>query len=313
MTNNPENGLGRAIDSIIRRALEEDVGSGDVTSIATVDASVSATARFLAKEAGVLSGTNPAARVFEFVNEDLQVDWLRRDGEELLKGEIIGRVSGSARAILTGERTALNILQRMSGIATLTARMAAEARPFGASVLDTRKTAPGIRVLDRMAVLHGGGQNHRFGLYDMMLIKDNHIAAAGSIDRALEDARTYRAKSRLTDMKIEIEARTLHEVGEVIAFWETHAVPDRILLDNMARKEPGGALDTTTLSTAVKLVANRIETEASGNVDLTTVAAIAATGVDYISSGALTHSVRALDISLEFSPTRRWRTNVRND
>ena len=302
MTNDTENGLGRAIDSIIRRALEEDVGSGDVTSMATVEASVSATARFLAKEAGVLSGTNPASRVFELVNEDLHVDWLRRDGEELSKGEIIGRVSGSARAILAGERTALNILQRMSGIATLTARMAAEARPFGAIMLDTRKTAPGIRVLDRMAVLHGGGQNHRFGLYDMMLIKDNHIAAAGSIGRALEDARTYRIKSRRTDMKIEIEARTLNEVSEVIAFWETHAVPDRILLDNMARKKPGGALDSTMLSAAVKLIANRIETEASGNVDLATVAAIAATGVDYISSGALTHSVRALDISLEFSP-----------
>ncbi|HUF09150.1 MAG TPA: carboxylating nicotinate-nucleotide diphosphorylase [Rhodothermales bacterium] len=302
MTYDPENGLGPAIDSIIRHALEEDVGAGDVTSIATVEASVSATARFLAKEAGVLSGTDPAARVFEFVNADLRVDWLRRDGDELLKGEIIGRVSGSARAILTGERTALNILQRMSGIATLTARMAGEARPFGVTVLDTRKTAPGIRILDRMAVLHGGGRNHRFGLYDMMLIKDNHIAAAGSIDRALEDARTYRVKSGLAGMKIEIEARTLHEVGEIIAFWETHAVPDRILLDNMARKEPGASFDTTMLSAAVKLIANRIETEASGNVDVTTVAAIAATGVDYISSGALTHSVQALDISLEFSP-----------
>lgn len=247
----------------------------------------------------MLSGTGPAALAFELIDTDVLVDWRSMDGRAVSKGEVIGRVSGNARAILTAERTALNILQRMSGIATMAARMSAEARPYGVKVLDTRKTAPGIRILDKIAVAHGGGVNHRFGLFDMFLIKDNHVAASGSIARALEDAQRYRLASERVGLKIEIEASTLDDVREVVAFWESNTVPDRILLDNMARKTPDGSLDTTMLQAAVELISGRIETEASGNVELETVAAIAATGVDFISSGALTHSVRALDISLK--------------
>jgi len=289
------------IDAIVERALKEDVQTGDVTSAATIGSRTTAGATFLVKEDGVLSGITPAARAFEIVDPDLEVTWSFDDGATIREGDLIGTVSGNARAILTAERTALNLLQRMSGIATLTAKMAAEVRPYGARILDTRKTAPGLRFLDKMAVRHGGGTNHRIGLFDMILIKDNHIAAAGSIQLALERAREFAGTKGHRDLKIEIEARTLHEVAEVVAFWKAHGRPDRILLDNMAPRIEGGGVDTTMLAEAVRLVAGRIETEASGNVELGTVAAIAATGVDYISSGALTHSVKALDISLDIS------------
>jgi len=287
------------IDTIVERALREDVATGDVTSEATIRPETTATARFLVKEDGVLSGAVPAARAFELIDPKVEVAWAVRDGSSVRKGDHIGTVSGNARAILTAERTALNLLQRMSGIATLTSKMAAEARPFGARILDTRKTAPGLRILDKLAVLHGGGTNHRIGLFDMILIKDNHIAAAGSIQLALERARQFTSRQTERSLLIEVEARTLDEVAEVVAFWNTHGVPDRILLDNMARRNEHGTVDTTMLAEAVGIVAGRMETEASGNVELGTVGAIAATGVDYISSGALTHSVKALDVSLE--------------
>jgi len=287
------------IDAIVERALREDVQTGDVTSEATIRPETTAIARFLVKEDGVLSGVVPATRAFELIDPDVEVAWSVSDGSRVRKGDHIGTVSGSARAILTSERTALNLLQRMSGIATLTSEMAAEARPYGARILDTRKTAPGLRMLDKLAVLHGGGTNHRIGLFDMILIKDNHIAAAGSIQLALERARQFRSRQTERNLQIEIEARTLDEVAEVVAFWNAHAVPDRILLDNMARRNEHGAVDTTMLAEAVGIIAGRIETEASGNVELGTVAAIATTGVNYISSGALTHSVKALDVSLE--------------
>lgn len=290
-----------AIEAIIRSALAEDVGEGDVTSVATIGRDVTAAGQFLSKEDGVLSGTFAASKVFQTVDETVQVDWLRGDGDEISRGEVIGRVDGNARSVLTAERTALNILQRMSGIATITARMVDEARPFGAKILDTRKTAPGLRILDKMAVAHGGGANHRFGLFDMILIKDNHIAASGSIARALESAEYFRQTYGNPPLAVEIEARTLGEVREVIAFWETHRTPDRILLDNMTKRLSDDDVDTSLLREAVKLVGGRFETEASGNVELSTVAAIARTGVDFISSGALTHSVRALDISLDVS------------
>lgn len=290
-----------AIDDLVNRALKEDMGPGDVTSIATIDPQTEASGIFLAKENGVLSGTWPATRAFELVDASVAVRWTKRDGDPVVAGQTVGHVSGNARAILAAERTALNILQRMSGIATMTAEMVAQAAPFGTKILDTRKTAPGLRVLDKMAVSDGGGSNHRFGLYDMILIKDNHIASSGSITEALADAADHRSESANKELLIEIEARSLDEVREIMAYWTANGVPDRILLDNMTTKGSDGRLDTSLLAQAVALIGGTVDTEASGNVDLSTVADIAAAGVDFISSGALTHSVKALDLSLKFA------------
>ena len=287
-----------ALDALVRRALAEDVGSGDVTTLATVEAETPAEARIQAKEDGVAAGLEVATRVFAAVDEDVAVRWEAKDGASVSKGDVVGTLSGAAHSLLTGERLALNFMQRMSGIATATARFVAAARPHGAKILDTRKTAPGLRPLDKWAVRLGGGANHRLGLFDLVLIKDNHIAAAGSIEAALEAARTYRA-ARAPDLKIEIEARTLDEVRAVVGAHRQHGGIDFVLLDNMARMQPDGTVTTDMLHEAVRLVGGQIETEASGNVTLETVPAIAATGVDAISSGSLTHSVRALDLSME--------------
>lgn len=282
-----------ALDDLIARALAEDVGPGDVTTEATVPAERQATARFLAKADGVLAGLHVAARVFAAVDETLAVAWTHADGDAVTAGTVFGSVRGRARSILTGERLALNLLQRMSGIATATRRMVEAARPHPARILDTRKTAPGLRLLDKWAVRLGGGENHRLGLYDMMLVKDNHIDAAGGVAQALRAARQHRAALD-RPVPLEVETRTLDEVRAVLA----EADVDFILLDNMVAVTDAG-IDTTRLREAVELVAGRIATEASGNVTLATVPAIAATGVDYISCGALTHSVHALDISLK--------------
>ncbi|MDX1418567.1 MAG: carboxylating nicotinate-nucleotide diphosphorylase [Rubricoccaceae bacterium] len=289
--------VAQALADLLPRALAEDVGPGDVTTQATVPADQQATARFLAKEDGVLAGLAVAERVFGTVDGDLRVDWTAADGDAASAGTVFGEVRGPARAILTGERLALNLLQRMSGIATAAQRMAEAARP--ATVLDTRKTAPGLRALDKWAVTLGGARNHRTGLYDMVLVKDNHIAAAGGVGAALRGVHAFLERRGLA-LPIEVETRTLEEVDAVLRLVAGGLRVDRVLLDNMARPTPGG-LDTTRLAAAVRRVGDRIETEASGNVTLATVGAIAATGVDYISSGALTHSVRALDLSLKIA------------
>ncbi len=281
------------MDALIERALAEDVGSGDVTTLATVPAGQRAEAYFLAKEEGVLAGLAVAERVFARLDAAVAVGWRAADGDAVAAGTRFGTVRGPARAILSGERLALNLMQRMSGIATATRRMVNAAGP-GTRILDTRKTAPGLRAFDKWAVRLGGGTSHRAGLYDMVLVKDNHIAAAGGVRAAIEAARAYRA-AHAPGLLIEIEARTLGEVDAVLA---TGGV-DRVLLDNMVRLAPDGTVDTAMLREAVGRVGGRFETEASGNVTLATVAAIAATGVDFISSGALTHSARALDISLK--------------
>jgi nicotinate-nucleotide pyrophosphorylase (carboxylating) len=285
------------LGALIARALDEDVGPGDVTTRATVPAARQAEARFLAKEDGVLAGLAVAERVFAAVDAALAVDWTAHDGDAVAAGTAFGRVAGAARAILTAERLALNLVQRMSGIATAARRMAEAAHP--AVVLDTRKTAPGLRALDKWAVRLGGAQNHRTGLYDMVLIKDNHVAAAGGIEAALRAAHAYLAAHDLA-LPVEVEARTLAEVDEVLRLAASGLRVDRVLLDNMARPTAGG-LDTTMLAEAVRRVGGRIETEASGNVTPETAGAVAATGVDYLSSGALTHSVRALDVSLKIA------------
>lgn len=286
-----------ALDTFIDRVLAEDLGPGDVTTRATVPPTTQAEARFLAKQDGVLAGLLVAERVFAAVDEALEVAWTKADGDVITGGSaLFGVVRGPARGILTAERLALNILQRMSGIATCTRRMVEAARPHAARILDTRKTAPGLRLLDKWAVRLGGGENHRLGLYDMILIKDNHIAAVGGVRAAIAAAQRYREDQNLY---IEIEARTLEEVQAVL---ETGGV-DTILLDNMVAVQPNGAIDTSLLQEAVALVDGRMATEASGNVTLATVPAIAATGVTYISCGALTHSVKALDLSLKIELT----------
>ena len=280
------------LDACIERGLREDLGAGDVTTEATIDPATQAEGMFLAKEPGVVAGLYVAARVFSFLDPSLAVTWSCRDGDAVEAGDTIGTVHGAARSMLCGERLALNFMQRMSGISTATRRMVEAARPHRARILDTRKTAPGLRVLDKWAVLLGGGVNHRVGLFDMILIKDNHIAAAGGIAPAIEAARRYRERHDAS-LAIEVETRTLEEVEAALAAGGI----DRILLDNMVRID-GGRIDTSRLQRAVQRIAGRCETEASGNVTLETVPAIAATGVDYISSGALTHSVRAMDVSL---------------
>ena len=269
---------------IVQLALEEDIGDGDVTSISILPGTVRLGGRIFSKEEGVIAGLDVARSVFRLVNEETLVDLQVEDGELVAKGTTLAQVTGPGTAILSAERVALNFMQRMSGIATMTRRFVKAVEGTKAVILDTRKTAPGLRALDKLAVKLGGGQNHRFGLYDMVLIKDNHIAAAGSIAEAVRRARPTSDDKRLA---IEVEVTSLVQFREALA-----AEPDRIMLDNMS-------LDDT--AEAVALAAGRVEIEASGNVTLDNVAQIAATGVDFISVGALTHSVRALDISLEIT------------
>lgn len=276
------NGVEQA-EALIRAALEEDVGAGDWTTLWTVDPDRRAEAHIVAKGDGVLAGVEVARRVFAHVDPGLAVDAEIADGEPVQAGRHVLSMRGAARSILTGERVALNFLQRLSGIATLTRRYVDAVQGTGAVILDTRKTTPGLRALEKEAVRAGGGSNHRFGLFDMVLIKENHVAAAGGIEAAVDRVRTRNAEG----LRVEVETRDLSEVDQAL-----RAGVDRILFDNMPH---------ATLSAAVERVraaGNRTETEASGGVSLETVRAIAETGVDYISVGALTHSAPALDLSL---------------
>lgn len=285
------------ISSIVRLALSEDAGDrGDVTCEATIPPEILAEATFLAKADGVLAGTAVAEMVFLEVDKDLKVQWTLEDGDIVTKGKEFGKVRGRARSILVGERVALNFMQRMSGIATATKKMAEAAKP--ARILETRKTVPGLRLLDKWAVLIGGGENHRMGLFDMVMIKDNHIAAAGGIPQAVAATQKY-LQDRELDMGVEVETRTLDEVKELLECrGEGRGRVTRIMLDNMVAPSPNGGLDVSMLEKAVHLVGGQLETEASGNLTMETVAQIGSTGVTFISSGALTHSVKALDISL---------------
>ncbi len=285
------------IKAIVQRALAEDVGSGDVTSQWILPPEMWVRGHFLAKAQGVLAGLEVVRQVFQQVDERIAFQARMKDGDAISKGDVVATVEGPAASILTAERTALNFLQRMSGIATLTRRYVEAVTGTRAVILDTRKTAPGLRLLDKWAVRLGGGQNHRLGLYDMVLIKDNHIAAAGGITQAVERVRQrnqqglcpepfdYAQDVRVEGLAVEVEVKSLAELEEALAL-----NVDRIMLDNMNLGE---------MRRAVEVTAGRVPLEASGNVTLETAAAIAATGVDYISVGALTHSVKALDISLE--------------
>ncbi len=269
------------LDAQLRSWLEEDIGSGDITTNAIVSPEMEATGIIHAKDTGVLAGVSVARRVFELLEPEIAFQEKLADGAALAPGTVIAEVHGSARAVLTGERLALNLLQHMSGVATRTAKLAAIAAPYGAKLVDTRKTTPGMRLLDKYAVRVGGGSNHRLGLYDAILIKDNHIQVAGGISAALARAKAY--ASHMT--KIEIEVEDLAGVREALA-----GGADVIMLDNMAPE---------MMREAVGIIDHRAVVEASGGIDETTLAAAAAAGVDVISVGALTHSVKALDISMD--------------
>lgn len=269
------------LKNLIESALSEDLGEGDVTSEAIIPADASATAEIKAKQDLVLAGIDVAREVFHHLDPSIKFEQLAKDGDKIKTGAVLARVSGKTRVLLAGERVALNVLQHLSGIATLTARYVEKLSGTKARILDTRKTIPGLRQLEKYAVRMGGGKNHRMGLFDMVLIKDNHIKAAGGITIAVG-----RVREKLRDrFKIEVEAKTLDEVREALA-----AKADIIMLDNMT-------LDR--MKEAVKLIAGKALVEASGNVTLETVRAVAETGVDLISVGALTHSAPAADISMK--------------
>lgn len=284
MTRIPNAGrLSPTVRSLVRQALEEDIGSGDVTSRSTLSPRDTVTGAFVAKTDGVVAGLRVAAATFTLVNPKVKVTVLVRDGQRVTRGTRLATVKGPARAVLSAERTALNLLQRMSGIATATAKYVDAVKGTKAVILDTRKTAPLLRPFDKMAVTLGGGTNHRFGLFDMAFVKDNHIAAVGSITDAV--ARIRRTPARKLPLIVEVTC--MEELAEALALTPP---PTRILLDNMSVPD---------MKVAVKRTAGRVPLEASGNVNLSTVRAIAETGVDCISVGSLTHSVTALDISLE--------------
>lgn len=271
------------LDPILRRALEEDIGTGDVTTLATIAPGTQASAELVAKEDFVLSGIDVAQRVFHLLSAETAFEKLITDGQAVKRGEVLAWIKGEAAVLLQGERVALNLLQRMSGVATLTAAFMREVEGTRAVIVDTRKTTPGLRVLEKYAVRSGGGGNHRMALYDAVLIKENHVAAAGGISAAVA-----RAKQNVPHtQKIEVEVRNQDEVEEAL-----DAGADILLLDNMSLQE---------LSAAVELVGDRAITEASGGVNLETVRAIAETGVSLISVGALTHSYRSVDISMLFT------------
>lgn len=264
---------------LVRRALDEDIGDGDVTTVCTIAPETVYQGQFLAKASGVVAGLDVVALTFHLLDERVAFSPCVAEGSTVERGTMIATARGPGRALLTGERTALNLLQRMSGIATLTRQYVDAVAGTRAVILDTRKTAPGLRPFDKRAVALGGGQNHRFGLFDMVLIKDNHIAAAGGITAAVERVRAGDERNR----PIEVEVTNFEQLREALAL---HV--DRIMLDNMS---------VAQMAEAVCISAGRTPLEASGNVSLETVRAIAETGVDFISVGALTHSVRALDIS----------------
>ena len=273
--------LPEEILAVIRLALAEDIGSGDATTDSIIPAEAIMRGQIIAKQDGVIAGLDVAQAVYAIVDPQLDFRSKVVEGQHVIDRQVLALLSGRTRSLLTAERTALNFLGRISGIATLTHAFVEAVAGTRAVILDTRKTAPGLRMVDKLAVKRGGGQNHRIGLYDMVLIKDNHIDFAGSIPLAVQ-----RARAGAPGLAIEVEARTLDDVRAALA-----CGVERILLDNMTPE---------SMSEAVKLTAGRAKLEASGNVNLQTVRSIAETGVDYISVGALTHSAKVFDVSFDF-------------
>ncbi len=287
MTQIHSSGISPAIDAVIGNALKEDIGTGDITTSATVPAGHVSVGTFISKDRFTVAGLPFVKRTFLLVDSRLKFKMKSNEGVSVKKGELIAEVRGNTRSILLAERVALNILQRLCGIATLTNSFVNRVKASGVKILDTRKTAPGLRYLDKYAVKMGGGHNHRFGLYDAVLIKDNHIEAAGGIENAVRLARQGKGRRK----KVEVETGTLSEVNQALS-----AGADMIMLDNMP-------LDR--MRKAVKLIRKRnasVLIEASGNVNLANVSSIAKTGIDCISVGLLTHSAPAADISLKIKP-----------
>lgn len=267
------------------RALAEDIGAGDYSSLAAIPAGTTGTAELIIKDDAVVGGIEVARTIYDLVDKDLTIDWKVRDGDIVKKGTRGYTVTGSVHTILKTERLILNFMQRLSGIATDTRELVRLVEGTGCIILDTRKTTPNLRFLEKWAVRIGGGRNHRFGLYDMVMLKDNHVDYAGGISNAIEQTVVYLAENKL-DLKIEIETRNLEEVKEVLKHGKVH----RIMLDNF---------DPARVKEAVDLIGKRVETEASGGINKQNIRAYAETGVDYISVGALTHSVKSIDISLK--------------
>jgi nicotinate-nucleotide pyrophosphorylase (carboxylating) len=274
-----------ALQNFIQSALLEDIGPGDFSSLASIPEGKTGRAQLLIKDEGILAGVEMAGEIFSAVDPKLNVEFLKKDGDEVHFGDVGLIVSGPSASILSAERLVLNCMQRMSGIATKTHHLTQLILHTKARLMDTRKTTPNFRLMEKWAVSIGGGVNHRFALYDMIMLKDNHVDFAGGIRPAIDRTKKYLADHQL-HLKIEIETRTLDEVREVLAIGGV----DSIMLDNM---------DYATMRQAVNLIAGRFATEASGGITEETLAAVAECGVDYISMGALTHSVSSLDISLK--------------
>ncbi len=272
------------IDQIISNAIIEDIADGDHTTLSCIPATAMGKTELLVKEEGILAGVEVAKKVFSQIDKDLKLEIYINDGEKIKVGDIVFHVSGKVQSILQAERLVLNIMQRMSGIATQTNLYAERIKDLKTKVLDTRKTTPGIRILEKMAVKIGGGENHRMGLYDMIMLKDNHIDFAGGIKQAIESTNKY-LKEKNKDLKIEIEVRDFEELNQVL---ETGNV-DRIMLDNFTPEE--------TIK-AVKLIAGKYETESSGGITINDLRSYAECGVDFISIGALTHQIKSLDLSM---------------
>ena len=272
------------VKQLIDIAFAEDIGEGDHTSLATINEDEKGKSIIVAKDNGIIAGLTLVEYIFKKVDPTLDVKLIKADGDEIAYGDVVLDVSGSSRSMLTAERTVLNFVQRLSGVASLTAKYVAELAGLHTQILDTRKTTPGMRLLEKYAVKVGGGSNHRIGLYDMILIKDNHVDFAGGIANAITRTQKYLMEHNLK-LNIEIETRSIDEVKQVLAIGGVH----RIMLDNFSPE---------LLSEAVKLIDGRFETEASGGITLQTLRSYAESGVDFISSGALTHSVKAMDLSM---------------
>lgn len=273
------------LEQFIRTSLEEDLGNGDHSTLAAVPAEAMSRAQLRVKDSGILAGVELAQAIFLQFDAHLRVTVFKTDGATVSPGDIAFQVEGSARSILTTERLVLNCMQRMSGIATRTHSLAELIAGTGARLLDTRKTTPNFRLLEKWAVIIGGGSNHRMGLFDMIMLKDNHIDMAGGIERAIVRTIDYLRAGNLR-LRVEIETRTLDEVAEVLRVGGV----DVIMLDNMSLAD---------MREAVKMIGGRFKTEASGNISESTIRAVAETGVDFISVGALTHSMRSMDLSLK--------------
>jgi nicotinate-nucleotide pyrophosphorylase (carboxylating) len=272
------------IDQHIRMSLNEDIGKGDYTTIATIPANQTGQATLLAKDNGILAGIDIAKRVFQIYDEKIEFIHLKNEGDLITPGDKLAILKGPSRSLLTAERLALNYAQRMSGIATMTRTYVDAIEGTGAKVLDTRKTTPNLRLLEKIAVNIGGGHNHRFGLFDMILIKDNHIDYAGGVDKALNQVNEFLVQNNMK-LNIEIETRNFDEIEAVLS----NGKCQRIMLDNFSVKDT---------KKAVKLINNRFEVETSGGINLETIRDYAECGVNFISVGALTHQMRSLDLSL---------------